>query len=338
MRDHPAAGFSTCYIDVQDIDKPENFIVELTAELVKNSAFASAIRNARHQTTRFGRFIKRNLPEELSFAGFKAKFRNQPDLAKHWKEYAGEMLDLLDTRDGITLIIIDELGYMIERLKKNNPEQLEPFLDWFRKLRLARQTTRFLLTSSINFQYTLERLDLANTINDIHIEALPPFDTTTARSFIERTFRAEINVRVPDKTTMAMLLWIDPHIPYELALLISAILESHEPKAILQEHSQVETIFREKLLKEKDAYFRWQDTRIRKYYGDQAKGAYTLLDYIARQEEAAPRSKCLELLEAFPDRKDLIRDLRKENYLTQKQAGLSFYSRTLKAWWRLNRC
>jgi len=184
MLDQPRAPFRPRYMNVEYIMSAADFTVELMATLLTDRQFARIGHALWDQTKEFGAFL-RNLPSSVDVGGLKVELRDKTDVRQNWMSYGERVMSLLSKGEPRLLLLVDEFAVMINHIRGRSSEEMEQLLRWFRRARTAPDTqTRFVIGGSINLVSTLDSVSLVDTINDLAVERLKPFEPEVARSFV----------------------------------------------------------------------------------------------------------------------------------------------------------
>ena len=224
LLDDPREPFRPIYVDVSHITSAANFMVELIAMLLRDRHFARVVRSLLSETKEFGKYL-RSLPESIDVGAFKVELRERSDVPAHWLSYGERVVSLLGRDEPALLLMLDEFPIMIERIMDRNEDEAREFLRWFRSARLAPDTkTRFVIGGSINLVPTLDRFGLVDTVNDLAIVRIEPFDSDTAARFVKEVFDGQGVLLSPEVARTIHALVGEP-IPYLLAVLLTAIFD-----------------------------------------------------------------------------------------------------------------
>ncbi|MCB1036660.1 MAG: hypothetical protein KDD47_22740, partial [Acidobacteria bacterium] len=106
-----------------------------------------------------------------------------------WEDVGAQLVEALDREGGRRLILVDEVPVFVLSLLRQDSSgaRARKFLTWFRELRQhpdRQGRLRWLLAGSIGLDTVAARLHLGDTINDLYVVRLGPFDRETARTFL----------------------------------------------------------------------------------------------------------------------------------------------------------
>ena len=127
---------------------------------------------------------------------------------------------------------------------------------------------------------------MVDTINDLSVERLKPFDSTTAKQFIEAVFQSRQS-ELPSDVLSTILELVGEPIPYLLAVVLTAVFDRQRAT---QESITVVTVrdaFEEDLLGgATSVVFQHYRSRIDQYYpGYEGQAAKAILGVLSRAEQ-----------------------------------------------------
>lgn len=111
--------------------------------------------------------------------------------APAWQDEADRAFAVIFTSDRPLLILIDELPVLVLAVNKLDPTgaRVRNFLLWFRNLRQhpdGAGTLRFVFAGSIGLDNVTRRHHLTDTINDLRLWPLGPFERAAAHDFLSQ--------------------------------------------------------------------------------------------------------------------------------------------------------
>jgi hypothetical protein len=268
LLDEPREPFRPLYINVEHIMSAADFMVEFLAALLRDHHFSRMLNNLREETKGLGRFL-RNLPESIDMGGIKVILRDNTDVRQQWISYGERVMSILAKDKLHLLLLIDEFAIMIDNIAQRSSEEAERFLRWFRAVRTAPETkARFVFGGSINLIATLDAMGLVDTVNDLSIVRLEPFDTKTAKRFVETIFTSR-RVKLMPKVRDTILELVGAPIPYLLSVLLTAIFDRQRATRKKVSVEMVNAAFQDDLLGGATAaVFRHYRSRIDQYSWD----------------------------------------------------------------------
>ena len=345
LLDEPSNNFRPLYMDVEYITSAANFMVELIALLLRDRHFARVVGKLWEGTREFGTFL-RDLPADVDIGAFKIGIRERTDVPEHWLTYGDRLMAMLANETPRLLLLIDELPVMLEEIARRDRAEARQFLRWFRAARVAPDTrVRFVIGGSINLVTTLDEMGLVDTINDLHLERLKPFDRETAERFIKAVSRRR---QLPlSAEVLDTLLELDGEpIPYLLVVLLTAVFDRHRATSKPIDPDMVRAALEEDVLGGGTAaVFQHYRSRIDQYYADEeARAAKAILGTLSRSEGPVTRNTLESIFLSSTNRQpsDSTRDafvrlmakLDNDFYVKSQGSSYTFFSRVLQLWWK----
>ena len=345
LLDQPREPFQALYMDVEPIQSAGDFTVELLAALLRNRHFARTVHTWGARTRKLANFL-RNLPAKIDIGGFKVDLREKTDVAANWQEYAEQIMGLLAQTEPQLLLLIDEFPIMIGHIAEKNREEAQQFLHWFRAARLAPETkVRFVLGGSVNLLSTLDSIGLVDTVNDLYIVDVKPFDKQTAEAFIKAIFHG-LNLPCEEQIGQKILDLVGVAIPYQLSVFLDTlIMRQHMGNGKITPE-MVEEAFEEDFLGGPAVHsFQHYYSRLAQYYpGSGAMAAKTMLAALSRTELPIPKDVLFQIyLKATSGTASLaeqesflklMSQLENDFYIVVQEQGYIFHSRVLRLWWK----
>ena len=190
LKNKPRKGFSTLFFDVEHIESPEEFIVELIEELQKHKEMWKKIGPG---LISFFKKIGEQV-EEIEIQKIRVKLRESRSVK--WKDLGKQLIILLEKNEKNLLLIFDEfpemIKSMIERDRKNSSDETKVFLSWLRKIRLTISTKfRFVIGGSISLDNILNQIHSSAKVNDLVRIKVGPFSNENAQRLIRELFASE---------------------------------------------------------------------------------------------------------------------------------------------------
>ncbi|HET6975554.1 MAG TPA: hypothetical protein VFI24_04475 [Pyrinomonadaceae bacterium] len=345
LLDKPELPFHPLYINLEHILTAGDFMVELMAVLLRDRHFARIGTVIWQEAKGFGKFI-RDLSSMVDVGGIKVQLRESTDVPQHWLSYGERVMSSLSKQDPRLLLLLDEFAVMIDHIAQENPRDAEQLLRWFRAVRIAPGTmSRFVIGGSINLVATLDSMGLVDTVNDLSIERLKPFDSAIAERFIRAIF-ASRRMRLDASVLKLIMELVGTPIPYLLAVFLTAILDRQRATGKKVTGEMVQAAFEEDLLGGATSItFQHYRSRIDQYYaGFEPRSAKVILGMLSRSETPIRNESLYELFvrvngvnpsaesnEAF---KLLMNRLENDFYIVNNEGSYDFFSRVLKLWWK----
>jgi hypothetical protein len=345
LLDNPRDLFRPLYINVEHIMSAADFMVELIAVLLRDHHFTRVVNALWEETREFGRFL-RNLPSSIDVGGLKVELREKTDVPQQWISYGERVMALLAKDGPPLLLLIDEFAVMLGYIAQRNREEVEQLLRWFRAARTAPDTkTRFVIGGSINLISTLDSLGLVDTVNDLSIERLKPFDPETAKHFVEAIFtsrQVELVLEVRD----TILELVGAPIPYLLAVLLTAVFDRQRATHAPVSTEMLKAAFEEDLLGgATSVVFQHYRSRIDQYYpGQEGRAAKAILGILSRSDSPVRRDTLYQIFlktcnlppnpQTDEEFKQLMDKLDNDFYIVTQDGTYAFFSRVLQLWWK----
>lgn len=259
-----------------------------------------------------------------------------------WQEDADRAFAAIVTSDRPLLILIDELPVLVLALAKSDPSgaRVRTFLQWFRNLRQhpdGASKLRFVLAGSIGLDNVTRRHQLTDTINDLRLWPLGPFDAAAADAFLGR-LAASYALELGPELRAAVCDTAEWLIPYHLQVIFGALRDHAQHAKPTPETLQaaIETLL------DRRTYFSYWDERLHDSLGEpSATVARTLLAICARDPKgAAPATMTQSITSLLPDSVDRARSfkwivdvLSNDGYLVEHDGRFRFRSGLLRRYW-----
>ena len=183
-------GWTTIEINVASCIDEKGFLDKLEGELKKaiDSFAGKLLDGMRERLGALGKRIK-----SLKFGGFgaTAEVGLAGSDADDWSAIGNELLTLLGTLDSHWLIYVDELPIMLFNIirqdQANGVLRVRRFLDWFRndvRALAGAGKVRWLISGSVGLDTLVQEHGMADTINSLNHQNLPPFTDPLACQLI----------------------------------------------------------------------------------------------------------------------------------------------------------
>lgn len=346
LLDAPRAPFQPLYMDVEHLESPADLIIELLAALRQSNLFAPIVNALWEGSKDFGRYL-RGLVSQVDLGSLKVHMREETDVPVNWRAYGDRLMRLLVREDRRLLLLLDEFPIMVHHMSLRDPRELEQFMRWFRAVRVAPETTtRFLIGGSINLVPTLDAIGLVDTVNDLAIQHLPPFDAGTAERFVVDAMTAN-GVELPREVRGRIVAILGTPIPYLLSVLMTALLDRHRTSGAPITVEMVDDVFETELLGRTTPFFRHYYSRLQDYYpSDEARQAKAILGLLSRSDSAVTRDTLYQaylrvtglqpVANTAEQFHQLMQKLENDFYVLATAGGYEFSNRTIGLWWRNN--
>lgn len=345
LYDHPRHNFRVVHLDLERIQEPVNFIIELLEQVKKNSFLSNIITDP---IKKLGSFFEEHIQSfGLDVAGYGFKLELKKRIKDDWQDFADVILDRLKNSDEKVLFIFDELAYMLEHFEENNISlnEIKSFLNWFRNFRQAPDMSitncAFLLGSSIGLDQYLANRNISAVMNDLERIQLEAFTTEQAKTFLSDLCKGE-NFKLSSRSRNKMLELIGPPIPYFIQVFFSELLKVNRIRNKKITPKVVEEIYFEEILGvNSKGYFIHYYERLHHYSKNHERLAKIFLKQLCTNE-ALPKKHLQNLYEKEMHRFDvddfnlLISNLENDYYIkfNSTDQSYNFASNILKDWWR----
>jgi hypothetical protein len=310
--------------------------------------FVQAILSAIYATKR-GRKLKRGLMARALGLGRGVKsvkvVGSGVDLETRtpsWQEDADRAFAAIVKSDVPLLILVDELPVLVLTLAKADASgaRVRAFLQWFRNLRqqiAGASKLRFVLAGSIGLDNVTRRHQLTETINDLRLWPLGPFQPAAAHEFLAQLAASyEVELGLELRTAVCEIAeWL---IPYHLQVIFSELREHSKGTHPSMENlnATIETLL------DRRTYFSYWDERLHDALGEpSASIARTLLAVCAQDPTGATPDALNQGVAAIvPDpverarmSKWVVDVLSNDGYLVLQGGRLRFRSGLLRRYW-----
>jgi hypothetical protein len=318
------------------------------AAATSEAQFVQAVLNAIYATRR-GRKLKRGLVSRALGLGRGVKSvkiaGSGVDLettTPAWQDDADRAFATIIPSEQPVLILIDELPVLVLALAKADPSgaRVRAFLQWFRNLRqhpTGAAKFRFVLAGSIGLDNVTRRHQLTDTINDLRLWPLGPFEQVHAHDFLAQLAES-YQLELGSELCAAICGATEWLIPYHLQVIFGA----------LREHARGTQPTAEMLaavvegLVDRRTYFSYWDERLHESLGPPSDGiARALLSLCAQRPEGATASAMSHAIgELVPDGAErakafkwIVDVLANDGYLVERDGRWRFRSALLRRYW-----
>jgi hypothetical protein len=255
-----------------------------------------------------------------------------------WQEDGATAVQILDSSESKTLVLIDEFPIFVRRLleQPDGRQRTSLFLDWFRDLRIARDldNVRFLVTGSIGLDGVVHLPGLTATINDFAPYRLGPWSLELADQFLARLGEEESLPLAPEIRS-SILSRINWPIPFHLQLFFDQIRRSRAAEISLQ---RVEDAYKSLLESQNRLHFEHWAERLEAVYSSAPE--HDLARAILRAAALAPvgitKDTVVQLRQKYAPRvreTTILATLENDGYLTFQDSHWVFASFLLRDWW-----
>ncbi len=343
--DYPRHHYRVIHLDLEPIQEPVNFIIELLEKIKKDNILSKFITDA---IKRLGKFFGDNIQSfGLDAEGLSFKLELKKKIKDDWPEFADNVLSELKNSDQKILFIFDELAYMLEHFEDNDiPDtDIESFLHWFRTIRQAPdaglKNCSFLLGSSIGIEQYLAKRKISAVINDLERMPLNEFSSRQPKEFVAALCQSE-EITLSRSSGERLLELIGPAIPYFIQIFISECSKEAKIKKTKLTPTVVEKIYEQNILGvNAKGYFIHYYERLRHYSKINEQIAKSFLKELCLKD-SLPKKYLLDRFQKIGgsrDRSDfnqILSNLENDYYIKYNPAADSYYfaSNILKDWWK----
>jgi uncharacterized protein len=274
---------------------------------------------------------------KLAGSGVDLETRTPP-----WQEDADRAFASVIASEVPLLILIDELPVLVLALANSDPSgaRVRAFLQWFRNLRQrpdGASKLRFVLAGSIGLDNVTRRHHLTDTINDLRLWPLGPFEPPAAHEFLGALADSYKLILTPDlrEAICRAAEWL---IPYHLQVIFGALRErarTSQP-TIAMLGSVIEGLIDQR------SYFSYWDERLHDSLGAPSDAIARVLLAICAQapegETSAVMSQAIatevpDAVERAKVFKWIVDVLANDGYLVEQHGRWRFRSGLLRRYW-----
>lgn len=318
------------------------------AAATSETQFVQAILSAIYATKR-GRKLKRGLVARALGLGRGVKsvkvVGSGVDLetrAPSWQEDADRAFAAIVKSEIPLLILIDELPVLVLALSRadTSGSRVRAFLQWFRNLRqqiAGASTLRFVLAGSIGLDNVTRRHQLTETINDLRLWPLGPFQPAAAHDFLGQ-LAASYEIELGPELRTAVCGVAEWLIPYHLQVIFSELREHSKGTQPTMEilDATIETLL------DRRTYFSYWDERLHDALGEPSSSIARAMLAICAQDPAGatPDAMNQSIAAIVPDPvertkafKWVVDVLSNDGYLVLQDGRWRFRSGLLRRYW-----
>jgi hypothetical protein len=280
--------------------------------------------------------------DEIQIDDLKVKLHDA--LAGDWQTKGDRVLTVLAEQDRCTVIFIDELPILVNRLLRTEGSRITPagklaadqFVSWIRAAAQRHQgRIRFVVSGSIGLAPVLRQAGLSATMNSFTPFDLAPWDWETARGcLLALAHNYELDLHASAAARILALLGCC--IPHHVQMFFSHVYEDarHRESSVCSA-SDVERVYAERMLSSRGhAELDHLVERLSMIFDDgQAELAIALLSETAALGELTP-SASRSLVADPKSLREILGTLEHDGYLQREDEGYRFVSRLFGDWWR----
>ena len=199
-----------------------------------------------------------------------------------------------------------------------------------------RGTVHTLVGGSIGLEGILRRAGLSASINDLVPFRVDPWDRSTAVRFLHELGR-DIDFQLGDQSITRILdLLVDP-VPYHVQLFVSALRNACKGDASVASPETIDHCFDQQLAGESGtAHLDHYEKRLELALDEQECAlAHSILGLACRSRDGVRVSYLGRLSGGSePTFQSVLRDLKADGYVMERDGRLVFRSNLLRVWWR----
>ncbi len=240
VRDFPKSGYRVFYLDVEYLDRPENFIVEIMDKTT----------SLKDTKTKFMEGLSSILKmiEEVGVMDVKLKLREyiKPD----WENKGNHIFQKLTAESELKpIFIVDELPLMILNMIDNNDNGIQIaklFLNWLRQLRIS-YDIRFIICGSIGLDQVITECNAVDTINDLKRIMVNPLPESKSKDMIKQLFEG-LNISVDAEIIQKIYEQVGVGVPFFIKIMIQAVVNEMNENESKLSVDIIEKAYNEKVL------------------------------------------------------------------------------------------
>jgi hypothetical protein len=331
-----ASELSAIHIDLQSATMPADVVTELT--------IASRGHHELHRRVRAAILDKIEAVDKLSYGELVVQVRDVA--AKNWQRAADRLLDELAAQQPPTVIYIDELAILVNRLLYSEDatptaEQIarvDELMSWLRAATIRHAgKLRFVIASSIGLSPILARARLSATLNTFTPFPLAPWDYGTATGALLALANAA-HIEWADGAPQAVIARLGVCIPHHVQVFWSHLqLDARRRNVFRVTEQDVERVFRSEMLSSHGhAELSHYEERLQSMLG---KRAFELaIDLLSEAAICGPLSfpaaRTLAAAHGPAALREVMDVLLHDGYLQLDDETYQFPSVYLREWWK----
>ena len=342
----PESPYLPIYLDLEDVDSPEEFVWRVTREIVSRQPLRKLLRDAHRLPGAIGEWVKDTV-DEVEFEGARVRFKQA--IRDDWATAARRMMLELEKAGPTVVFVFDELASMLDLIRRRHDvNAAQQFMAWFRSVRLQQKDKlrrhRFIVAGSTGIDLILRRLDAPDKLNDFERIYVEPIAPAHAEALV-RDLAASTGLGLSDAMVARVLDLMTPHVPYFIHLLFSQLGQlPPAQRNLLTDETLADVYHRRVLGPSCKHYFDHYRGRLGRYGKPLERGAMAVLSAVADapagrvsasvlydvyQRARGPRANELEF-------DDLIADLECDWYLAldARTNEYHFLVDLMRDWWR----
>ena len=279
IKESPRPEYAVYYLDVEYLDRPENFIVEIMDKTHNLKDFETKFKDKV--------FSFMNSIKEIDVPNLKLTLKER--IKPNWANNGNHIFEkIVENSDKTLVFVIDELPTMILNIMNRDdqgPETAKLFLSWLRQLRIAKNI-KFVICGSIGIEQVVAECGSQAAINDLYRISICPLDKNESLILI-RDLLDGFQIKYDDVLINKIYDTVGTGVPFFIKILVQAITdllkeeEGSESKKNLDESIITHAYQKNVLGVPSSGYFEHYFSRLDNYYKSNSKLAKTILDELA---------------------------------------------------------
>jgi len=285
----PQKGYLPLYFELEDVDRPEEFVWRVTRGLLSNDTARRFLIGVKAIPQAVGAWVHDNF-DEVGFEGAKVKFKEA--IADDWRSVARKLIVEMEKADDTLIFIFDELPSMLDNMVTTSGEHTAAdFMSWFRSVRMQQKDHlrrhRFIVGGSIGVDLILRRLGAGDKLNDFERLGVEPIAIEDAQHLM-RNLAEAMEVQADDAVTSRMLELIGPPVPYFIHLLFSQLGQLPADRRRPLTIATLNEVYQGRLLGPTcKHYFNHYCDRLKRYGEPRQRAAMAVLSAVAQQQRVS---------------------------------------------------
>ncbi len=329
-----AASRLTLFVDVEQYAEPGELFAALGAEASRDAAAWEHVRRW------FGKRL--NISKaDIEVRGVKVEL--QAAIARSWRDDGRAIVEALAQRDRATVVAIDELPLLVDRLLKRDPAEAGLLMGLLRAMVDGVPGVRWLVSGSIGLEAVLHRAGLTGMITNLRAYPVDAWDEATTAGAAEALARST-DLALAEGAADAVHDCLGLGVPYHVQLLMDELRrDADRRKSRAVTADDVRRVYGGPFLQSAvRAHMLHLETRLARVLdGDSLRLAFDLLTQAAVADLATPAQAALladHLVEDAERRATVLREvveiLEHDAYLARDADGWRFRSRVVRDWWK----
>jgi hypothetical protein len=264
-------------------------------------------------------------------------------LSTDWLTFANHLLAHLEAQEDRKpwLFLVDEMPIFVKGLLEGaEPTKAQDFLYTLRNLQRQHASVRWLYTGSIGLDTVARRYNLEGALVDMEVVPLEPFDSDTARAFLNHVARRSRRLFTPEAAGAAIerLGWLAP---YYLEKLAEAACERGSSTSKLKAedvHRAADSLLE---LSRRTYWATWREHLEKNFPEPEKTHLFTILSVVSADHEGATLDSLLIALNSASQGvgelqlRGYLDTLTADGYLTAtgETSRLAFRMNLLREWW-----